>query len=181
MHAREISSYSDGLEPSTPSLPSQSTATRFGLFLRFFRPPQDAVEDQGKRARSARSAEAPERRKQWIGRAFDQTNQPRDEWSRDAHNEERGCEPDEATGRDVKGVVRADEDTSSADNGGRDEEDRTDDAVEEEDGERDRERSARVIAWEGGVMGAAAPDVGGRVRGERSRAVPDLADQLVDQ
>jgi hypothetical protein len=74
---------------------------------------------------SARRAEAPERRRQWIRRAFDETDEPQDEWSCDAHDEERGCEADEAAGSDVERVVRADENASRADNEGRDEEDRT--------------------------------------------------------
>ena len=50
--------------------------------------------------------------------------------------------------------------------------------VEEENGESDGEGGARMIAWEGGVVGAAAPDMGGRVRCEGALAVPDLADRL---
>ena len=58
------------------------------------------------------------------------------------------------------------------------EEDGADQAVEEENGESDGEGGARMIAWGGGVVGADAPDMGGRVRGEGAVEMPDLADRL---
>ncbi len=124
---------------------------------------------------------APDGREQRIGGAFDEADESVDERSCDAREKERGGEADEAAGEDIERVVRSDEHASRADYGGCGEKDGADYPVEEENGECDPEGSARVIAREGGVVRAAAPDVSGWVRGERALALPDLADRLVDQ
>ena len=79
-----------------------------------------------------------------------------------------------------RGVVLSDEDAACADGCRCCEEAGADRSVDEEDGECDREGGACVIAWERGVMGAAAPDMGGQV-GARVAGGPDLADRLVHQ
>src|SRR6266511_4304524 len=112
---------------------------------------------------SVRNSEAPEGCEQRIGGALDDADETVDELSCDAREKERGGEADQAAGEDIERVVRSDEHASRADYGGCGEKDGADYPVEEENGECDPEGSARVIAREGGVVRAAAPDVSGWV------------------
>jgi hypothetical protein len=130
---------------------------------------------------SAPPEQPPSRRDEWIRQALDDSNGPQEQRSRDPNDDHGAREPDEAAGENIGRVVGADKDAPGSDGGRCGEEEDSYDTVEEEDGESDTERCARMVAGKRRVVGAGNPDVRGRMRLERTLASPSLGDQLVDE